>query len=166
MEKFEIRTMVKKEEIDSTPKISHKVREYVWNYIYKNLLKSKKVMTDDKSNYRLTFDLKKFDPEKHKFFTDSPFNNDDDKFRPEPKFNKQGDLKFALLSVVSTRLGDSITPRVYAELIYDALGSFIILISKKITKEELDELKKGMNYEEIESYPYPASTEEIKLFTY
>lgn len=158
--------MVSKTDLAKTPKISHKVRDYVWNYIYENLLKDKKVMTDEKSKYRITFDLEKFDADKHKFFPDSEFNTNEDKFLPEPKFNKQGDLKFTQIGVISTKLSDDMAARVYADLIYDAIGSFLVLISKKVTKEELDNLKKNLDYKEIEGFPYPASIEEAQLFTF
>jgi len=164
MRRFEIRTIVSSADLDSAPKISRKVGEYIWDYIYDNLLKEKKIWVDDKFKYRITFDLKKFDPEKHKFFGDSIFNTDDDKFRPEPRFNKQGDLKFALLSVISTKLDEDIALRAYADLIYDALGSFLVLTSKKVTKDDLDKLKKGMDYEQIETFRYPATPEETGFF--
>ena len=166
MQKVEVRTMVEKAELENSPKISSKVREYIWQYIFDNLLVQKKVMTDEKYSYSVTLDLNKFNPEIHKFFTDSPFNTDINKFRPEPKFNQQGNLKFANIRVVSKEMDKDISPVDYANIVYDAFGSFLILISKKIDKSELDELKKGLDYEYINSFNYPATIEECKFFLF
>jgi len=163
---FEIRTMVEKAEVEFTPRISPEVAQYIWDYIYRNLLVGKKILIDDQFKYRITLDLKKFDPEKHKFFTDCPFNTTEDKFRPEPRFNKQRTLKFALLSVISTKIEPLMSPRIYADIIYDAFGSFLILISKKVKKEDFDELKKRMDYDKIESFLFPAVIEDMKLFIF
>ena len=166
MQKVEVSTMVKKAELEESPKLSSKVREYLWQYIFDNLLVQKKIMVDDKYNYSMTLDLNKFNPEIHKFFTDSPFNTDINKFRPEPKFNQQGNLKFANIRVVSKAMDKDISPTDYANIVYDAFGSFLILISKKIDKSELDELKKGLDYEYIKSFNYPATIEECKFFIF
>jgi hypothetical protein len=89
MQKVEIRTMVKKTELVESPKLSSKVREYLWQYIFDDLLVQKKVMTDEKYNYSVTLD-----------------------------------------------------------------------------KSELDELKKGLDYEYINSFNYPATIEECKFFMF
>ena len=158
--------MVEKAELENCPKISSKVREYIWQYIFVNLLVQKKVMTDEKYSYSVTLDLNKLNPEIHKFFTDSPFNTDANKFRPEPKFNQQDTLKFANIRVVSKEIGKDISPTDYANIVYDAFGSFLILISKKIDKSELDELKKGLDYSYINSFNYPATIEECDFFVF
>ncbi|MEI2274207.1 hypothetical protein OHD16_18820 [Sphingobacterium sp. ML3W] len=58
------------------------------------------------------------------------------------------------------------SPRIYADIIYDAFGSFLILISKKVKKEDFDELKKRMDYDKIESFLFPAIIEDMKLFIF
>ncbi|NQX41275.1 hypothetical protein HQN84_20665 [Pedobacter steynii] len=166
MQKVEVRTMVERAELENSPKISSEVREYIWQYIFDNLLVQKKVMTDEKYSYSVTLDLNKFNPEIHKFFTDSPFNTDANKFRPESKLNQQGNLKFANIRVASKEMDKDISPADYANIVYDAFGSFLILISKKIEKSELDELKKGLDYEYINSFNHPATIEECKFFLF
>jgi hypothetical protein len=164
MSEIVIRTILSEEDIKDAPKINSKVREYVWKYIYDNILLPKKIMSDNKYNYRLTLDLNKFNPEKHKFFTDSPFNTEENKFRPEPKFNTQGNLKFVSIGVVSKLINNDTAPKDYANIVYDAFGSFLILISKKVTKEELDKFKSGLDYNYINSFTYPATIEDCDFF--
>ncbi|TDK22334.1 hypothetical protein E2F46_14195 [Luteimonas aestuarii] len=159
-----IKSMISKDDIGDAPKINSKVREYVWSYIYDNLLQQKEVMTDDKYDYDLTLSLIKFNAEKHKFFTDSSFNTEINKFRPEPKFNIQGNLKFAVLRVVSKMINNDTSPVDYANVVYDAFGSFLVLISKKITKEELDRIKEGLDYDYINGFAYPATIEDCDFF--
>ena len=166
MDRIEIRTMVEKIKLEDNPKISFKVRDYVWSYIFENLLKPKKILIDNKYSYRITLTLEKYNPDKHKYSTDSPFNTSSTKFRPEPKFNTQGSLKFALVGVVSDKLSSDISPTDYANIIYDAFGAFLIVISKKVTKEEFDELKNKLDYNYINSLPHPATIDECRFFLY
>lgn len=164
MSEVVIRTIVEEECLPHSPKINAKVRAYIWQYIYEEILVPKKIMADNKYNYRLTLDLVKFDPEQHKFLTDSPFNTEVNKFRPEPKFNTQGNLKFSSIGVVSKLIDNDTSPEDYAKIIYDAFGSFLVLISKKITKEELDRIKPGLDYDYINSFSYPATKDDCDFF--
>lgn len=96
----------------------------------------------------------------------SPFNTEENKFRPEPRFNIHGNLKFAVLRVVSKLLNNETTPEVYSNIVYDAFGSFLLLISKKVTKEELDKLKSGLDYKYINSFTFPATIDECDFFIF
>jgi len=165
MTKFNIDALVllEKDKVCNRPRISFKVREYVWTYIYDNILKPKKVLIDEKYLYNLTLNLDKFNPEIHKFFTNSPYNSEENKYRPEPKFRIfEKTNKTAVIRVISVFSDKNISPTEYANLIYDGFGSFLINISKKITKEILDEHKPRMDYDYINSFKFPAPFEEQK----
>lgn len=45
--------MAEKSEVDSIPKISHKVAEYIWDYIYRNLLTA---ILDQREIFKSRFD--------------------------------------------------------------------------------------------------------------
>lgn len=160
----EIESMVEKKNLENAPKVSAKVREYVWRYIYERLLVPRKIMLDAPYDYRFTLDLNEFNPEIHKFFTDNPFNTDEDKFRPEPRFNKLGNLKFVVLRVVSKNICNNTSPSEYANIVYDAFGSFLVTIYKKVTKSDFENLKQSMDYEYINNLPFPASLKECRFF--
>ena len=54
---IEIESMVEKRDLENAPKVSAKVREYVWMYIYERLLIPRKIMVDTTYDYRFTLDL-------------------------------------------------------------------------------------------------------------
>ena len=158
-----IDSIVEEKDLVDAPKVSAKVREYVWEYIYENILTPKNIKLNNTFDYRFTLNLNKFNPELHKFFTDNPFNTENNKFSPELRFNKLGNLKFALLRVVSKNINCNTSPTIYANIVYDALGSFLTINYKKITKADFDRLKSGMDYLNINKFPFPASLNECNL---
>jgi hypothetical protein len=48
--------------------------------------------------------------------------------------------------------------------VYDAFGAMLLMQFKKINKEELDKAKSGMDYDYINSFPYPAPVEDCEFF--
>ena len=154
-------TTLDRENICERPRVSHKIREYIWEYIFDNILKPRRIMTDDTFCYHFTLSFKKFNSKLHIFFTDSPYNTEFNKFRPTPRFTIfKKTTKIAQISIISDSISSLIYPRQYANLVYDGLGSFLILLNKKITKEILDAFKLGLDYTYIDSFEFPASFEE------
>ena len=64
----------------------------------------------------------------------------------------------------STELTEKITPKEYANIVYDMMGAFLTSKYKKITKETMDKNRKGMDYNLIESFKFPAPFENQKYF--
>lgn len=62
-----IDSIVEEKDLVDAPKVSAKVREYVWEYIYENILTPKNIKLNNTFDYRFTLDLNKFNPELHKF---------------------------------------------------------------------------------------------------
>ena len=49
------------------PRVSYKISEYVWKYIYENYLFKLKLMSEDKFNYHILLTFAKYHPDIHKF---------------------------------------------------------------------------------------------------
>ncbi|MDR2771674.1 MAG: hypothetical protein LBB57_06520 [Clostridiales Family XIII bacterium] len=64
----------------------------------------------------------------------------------------------------STELTEEITPKEYANIVYDMMGAFLTSKYKKITGGKMDENRKGIDYDLIESFEFPASFENQKYF--
>ena len=159
MNNFEIDslTLLEVDEVINRPRVSYKIREYVWSYIYINILEPRNLLKSQRYKFSLTVSVQKFDPKIHKYFTDSPYNDDQNKFRPETRFSVfEKTKKITSIGVLSTYCGPNIPPTDYANLLYDAFGSFLIKISKKLNKEIMDEYKFGLDHKHINSFEFPA----------
>lgn len=153
------------EDCINRPRVSHKISEYIWNYIWTNSLKPNGILLNNINSYRFFLDFNKYNPEKHKFFFESPYNTNETKFRPEPKFKNIGNNKSVNIRSVSIYLDSNITPSLYADIVYDMFSSFLIINYKKISKEDLDFKKANLDYNFIDRFPYPAPFEEQKYAT-
>jgi len=165
MSNFEINslTLLEVDEVINRPRVSYEVREYVWSYIYINILEPRNLLKSQKYKFSLTVSVKKFDPKIHKYFTDSPYNDDQNKFRPETKFRVfEKTKKIASIGVLSTYGDLNISPTDYANLLYDAFGSFLVNVSKKLNKEIMDEFRSGLDHEFINSFEFPAPFDQQK----
>ena len=58
------------------------------------------------------------------------------------------------------RVSESITPREYADLLFDGIGAALVFNFKRLKREELDGLKPKIDWSMVESFPFPASFEE------
>ena len=153
------------ENILHRPRVSYKISEYVWLYIYKNYLKGLNILTDNKYSYRLNLSFSKYNPDIHKFFFDSQFNTEQNKFWPEKRFNTINKIiKQADIDVVSIYLDENIQPKDYADIVYDMFGAFLVEIYKKVKKVDMDNMKEGMDYKYIESFSFPAPFDEQRYF--
>ncbi len=71
----------------------------------------------------------------------------------KPKIDWSVDIKAANVS-------ESITPREYADLLFDGIGAALVFNFKRLKREEFDGLKPKINWSVVESFPFPASFEE------
>lgn len=148
------------------PRVSFKISEYVWKYIYENYLFILRLMPEDKYNYSICLSFNKYNANIHKFMFDSPYNQKKCFFQPSPKFRiENGQTKWAMIGLTAECVDENINPSLYASLVYDMFCAQLIVLYKKVKKEELDNLKAGLDYEYINSFPYPASFEEQRYLT-
>ena len=64
------------------------------------------------------------------------------------------------VNVDAANVSESITPREYADLLFDGIGAALVFNFKRLKREELDGLKPKIDWSMVESFPFPASFEE------
>ena len=145
------------------PRISHKVSEYVFDFINENLLKPNKVLQSDKYIYVLTLSFSSSIPKNRKFpfpYT-SPFATKTRLFFGQNGFQTFEKIeKWATLSVLADDIDQSITPYEYASVVFKMIADFLLSNYKKFDKEIFDNLILKMNKSYIESFAFPASFDE------
>ena len=114
------------------PRISIHVDEYIWSLIEENIVKPHKLMRSEKQRYLLKIAFQRFDPVRHKYYPLSPYN---------------GQL----------RQDENITPREYADFLFDGIGAALVFNFKRLKREEFDGLKSKIDWSIVESFPFPAS---------
>ena len=148
------------------PRVSFMISEYVWKYIYEKYLLKLRLMSEEKYNYNIFLSFNKYNPNIHKFMFNSAYNHEKCFFWPEPKFRTVNVTdKWLTISLTAECIDENIIPALYASLVYDMFCSLLIILYKKVKKEELDNLKAGLDYEYINSFPFPAPFEEQKYLT-
>jgi hypothetical protein len=149
------------DELIKRPRVSHKISEYVFEYILSNLLIPHKLLKDDKNDYSITLSFAVYNEEMHKYFSSCIYNTEENKFSPDSKFKIYNNTKEGFTRVISSIISDKMTPTEYANLVYDMFGALLIEIyPKKISKEKMDELKGGLDHDYIQGFPFPAPFEE------
>ena len=144
----------------SRPRISHKVSEYVFDFINQNLLKPNNVLQSDKYIYEFTFSFS-FSIPKRKFPYTSPFSTDSRLyFSPKGFQTFEKHEKWATLVVIADDIDETIQPYEYATIIFQMCGDFLLTNYKKINKTSLEDLLSKLDSAYIESFPFPASFEE------
>ena len=144
----------------SRPRISHKVSEYVFDFINQNLLKPNNVLQSDKYIYEFTFSFS-FSIPKRKFPYTSPFATDSRLyFSPKGFQTFEKHEKWATLVVIADNIDETIQPYEYATIIFQMCGDFLLTNYKKINKTSLEDLLSKLDSAYIESFPFPASFEE------
>ena len=144
------------------PRVSHKVSEYVFDFINDNLLKPSKVLQSDKYIYRFTF-LFSFSIPKRKFPYTSPFATSTRLyFSPQGFQTFEKIEKWATMMVIADDIDQTIQPFDYATVIFKMFGDFLLTNYKKFDKSTLDALLPKMDRQYIESFTFPASFEEQK----
>ena len=166
------------------PRVSIHVDEYIWNLIEENIVKPHKLMRSEKHGYMLKIAFDRFDPVRHRYYPLSPYNGPLRKcvkpdsasgwypredfadaeehttwFSPNKIWTNCGN-KVLDVDIDSANVSESITPREYADLLFDGIGAALVLNFKRLKREEFDALKSKINWSIVESFPFPASFED------
>jgi hypothetical protein len=157
------------------PRVDYRISEYVCEYICKTVLKPNSplitggfilfldFMPYDKDNPYMPIESNMHNAEPIKVYNlynteDSVYNTEDTKFDP----TKTSWGKTFSVRCYSTKFNETITPKEYANTVYDMFGAFLVNKYKRITKEVMDKNKMGMDYNYIESFEFPAKYENQK----
>lgn len=142
------------------PRVSHKVSEYVFDFINENLLKPSKVLQSDKYLYKLTFSFSFSIPKKTFPYT-SPFATDTRLYFSQRGFRTFEKVeKWATMMVIADDIDQTIQPFEYAIVIFKMFGDFLLANYKKFDKGTLDTLLPKLDRQLIESFSFPATFEE------
>ena len=166
------------------PRVSIRVDEYIWNLIEEHIVKPHKLMRSEKHKYQLKIAFGRFDPVQHRYYPLSPYNGPlregvemdsanrsyfredfaggKDRttwFSPNKIWTNCGD-KVLNVDIKAANVSESITPREYAELLFDGIGAAMVFNFKRLKREEFDELKPKIDWSIVESFPFPAAFEE------
>lgn len=145
------------------PRISHKVSEYVFEFVNENLLQPSKVLQSEKYVYVFTLSFSSSIPKNRKFpfpYT-SPFATKTRLFFAQNGFRTFEKVeKWATLSVLADDIDQTITPFEYATVVFKMIANFLLSNYKKFDKESVDKLILKMDKNYIESFAFPASFED------
>ncbi len=142
------------------PRVSHKVSEYVFDFINENLLKPSKVLQSDKYVYKLTFSFS-FSIPKRKFPYTSPFATDTRLYFSQRGFRTFEKIeKWATMMVIADDIDQTIQPFEYANVVFKMFADFLLSNYKKFDKATIDALLLKLDKQHIESFTFPASFEE------
>ena len=168
----------------SRPRVSIHVDEYIWSFIEENIVKPHKLMRSEKHGYLLDISFDQFDPAKHRYFPLSSYNGllregvemdsanrsyfredfagGKDRttwFSPNKIWTNCGD-KVLNVDIKAASVSENITPREYADLLFDGIGAALVFNFKRLKREEFDGLKPKIDWSIVESFPFPAPFEE------
>lgn len=168
----------------SRPRVSIHVDEYIWSFIEENIVKPHKLMRSEKHGYLLDISFDQFDPAKHRYFPLSSYNGllregvemdsanrsyfredfagGKDRttwFSPNKIWTNCGD-KVLNVDIKAANVSENITPREYADLLFDGIGAALVFNFKRLKREEFDGLKPKIDWSIVESFPFPAPFEE------
>ena len=59
------------------------------------------------------------------------------------------------MNVDAANVSESITPREYADLLFDGIGAALIFNFKRLKREEFDGLKLKIDWSMVERFPFP-----------
>ena len=150
----------------SRPRVSIHVDEYIWSFIEENIVKPHKLMRSEKHEYLLDIAFGQFDPAKHRYFPLSSYNGllregveMDSANRSYFREDFAGG-KVLNVDVKAANVSENITPREYADLLFDGIGAALVFNFKRLKREEFDGLKPKIDWGIVESFPFPAPFEE------
>ena len=143
-----------------------------------------KLMRSEKHKYLLKIAFGRFDSVRHRYYPLSPYNGplregvkpdsangwypredfaDSEErttwFSPDKIWTNCGN-KVLDVNIDAANVSESITPREYADLLFDGIGAALVFNFKRLKREEFDELKPKIDWSMVESFPFPASFEE------
>ena len=166
------------------PRVSIRVDEYIWSLIEEHIVKPHKLMLSEKHRYLLKISFHRFDPVRHRYYPLSPYNGplregvksdsangwypredfaDAEErttwFSPDKIWTNCGN-KVLDVNIDAANVSESITPREYADLLFDGIGAALVFNFKRLKREEFDGLKPKIDWSIVESFPFPALFEE------
>lgn len=161
---FIIQRIISKEDLLKRPRVSAEISTSVFNFINENMLIPKNVLQSDKYIFHFTLNFNYgIVSEMKSIISRSPYATSKRLFTCPNDFTVHNKInKMAMLSVHAEDIDEHILPKEYADLVYNMFADFLISKFKKIRKEEIDALKKKLNYELIESLDFPAPFEKQK----
>ena len=80
-------------------------------------------------------------------------------FSPNKIWTNCGD-KVLNVDIKAASVSENITPREYADLLFDGIGAALVFNFKRLKREEFDGLKPKIDWSIVESFPFPAPFEE------
>ena len=141
-------------------------------------------MCSEKHRYLLKTSFDRFDPVRHRYYPLSPYNGqlregvkpdsangwypredfaDAEEratwFSPDKIWTNCGN-KVLDVNIDAANVSESITPREYADLLFDGIGAALVFNFKRLKREEFDGLKPKIDWSIVESFPFPAPFEE------
>ena len=159
------------------PRVSIHVDEYIWSLIEEHIVKPHKLMRSEKHKYLLKIAFGRFDPVRHQYYPLSPYNgpllegvkpdsangwyprenfaDTEDRttwFSPDKIWTNCGN-KVLDVNVDAANVSESITPREYADLLFDGIGAALVFNFKRLKCEEFDGLKPKIDWSVVESFP-------------
>ena len=145
----------------SRPRVSIHVDEYIWSFIEENIVKPHKLMRSEKHEYLLDIAFGQFDPAKHRYFPLSSYNGllregvemdsanrsyfredfagGKDRttwFSPNKIWTNCGD-KVLNVDIKAANVSENITPREYADLLFDGIGAALVFNFKRLKRQTL-----------------------------
>ena len=153
------------------PRVSIHVDEYIWGLIEEHIVKPHKLMRSEKHGYLLKIAFGRFDPVRHRYYPLSPYNGTLRKgvkpdsangWYPREDFADSEeratwfspDKKVLDVNIDAANVSESITPREYADLLFDGIGAALIFNFKRLKREEFDELKSKINWSKGKIHVY------------
>ena len=137
------------------PRVSIRVDEYIWSLIEEHIVKPHKLMLSEKHRYLLKISFHRFDPVRHRYYPLSPYNGplregvksdsangwypredfaDAEErttwFSPDKIWTNCGN-KVLDVNIDAANVSESITPREYADLLFDGIGAALVFNFKK-----------------------------------
>lgn len=144
---------------DDFPMISFEVTKYVWDFIEERFLIPKKIWINDKYNrYIIPITLHKFRP--NSYYRENAFNTEETKYTTIKFSTSKYTTRQAFLSIDSVFIHKNLSPKDWALIVYNSFASLILLYTKRLTKEDFDREKENLDFDIINSFPFPAALEE------
>lgn len=166
------------------PRVPIHVDEYIWGLIEEHIVKPHEVMRSEKHGYLLKIAFDQFDPARHRYFPLSSYNgplregvkpdsangwypredfaNAEERttwFSPDKIWTNCGN-KVLDVNIDAANVSESITPKEYADLLFDGIGAALVFNFKRLKREEFDGLKSKNDWNMVERFPFPAPFEE------
>ena len=112
-------------------------------------------MRSEKHKYLLKIAFGRFDSVRHRYYPLSPYNGPlREGVKPDSANGWYPREDFA------ANVSESITPKEYADLLFDGLGAALVFNFKRLKREEFDGLKLKIDWSVVERFPFPAPFED------